>query len=118
MISKTIYINTHPFNLYIALTEHEIQKGLMFVKELKETSGMIFIFDKPQVNKFWMKNTFIPLDILFINENCEIVHIHKCAKPLDETPISSKIPVKYIIELNCGIVDTYNIKIGDTISSY
>ena len=101
MISKIFYINNNPFNLYIALTEYEIQKGLMFIKELNETSGMIFIFDKPQVKHFWMKNTFI----------------HKCAQPLDETPISSKIPVKYIIELNCGIVDTYNIKIGDTIFS-
>ena len=117
MISKIFYINNNPFNLYIALTEYETQKGLMFIKELNETSGMIFIFDKPQVKHFWMKNTFIPLDILFINEDFKIVNIHKCAQPLDETPISSKIPVKYIIELNCGIVDTYNIKIGDTIFS-
>ncbi len=118
MISKTIYINSHPFNLYIALTEHEIQKGLMFVKELTDTSGMIFIFNKPEMKQFWMKNTFIPLDILFINENYQIVQIHKCAKPLDETLITSKTKVKYAIELNCGIVDKYNIKIGDTISSY
>lgn len=117
MISKQIYIDTQPFNLYVALTDYEIQKGLMFEKELNETSGMIFIFNKPQVVNFWMKNTFIPLDILFVNENCEIVHIHKCAKPLDQTQISSRTSVKYIIELNCGIVDKYNIKVGSTISS-
>jgi uncharacterized membrane protein (UPF0127 family) len=117
MISKTILINKYPFDLYVALTDYEIQKGLMFVKELNENLGMIFIFDEPQIKNFWMKNTFIPLDILFINEHCQIVKIHKCANPLDETMISSETSVKYVIELKCGIVDKYNIKIGDTISS-
>lgn len=100
-------------NLKIADTEEELKTGLMFVKEMAEDAGMLFVLDKPQVNTMWMKNTLIPLDMIFINADKKIVKIHKNAIPHDLTPISTEFKVKYIIELNGGMTDKLGISIGD-----
>jgi uncharacterized membrane protein (UPF0127 family) len=61
---------------------------------------MLFIFPKEQIKSFWMKNTYIPLDMIFVNASGSIVSIYRGAKPNDETPISSIFPAKYVIEVN------------------
>jgi uncharacterized membrane protein (UPF0127 family) len=61
---------------------------------------MLFVFDDEQVRSFWMKNTYIPLDMIFLNTSGIIVSINVGAKPMDETPISSIDPAKYVIEVN------------------
>jgi uncharacterized protein len=61
---------------------------------------MLFVFDDEQMRSFWMKNTYIPLDMVFLNASGTIVSIHVGAKPMDETPILSQYPAKYVIEAN------------------
>ena len=112
---QTIHINNIPFLLKISSSPSELTKGLMYVKHLPELSGMFFVFPSNDYHSIWMKNTYIPLDILFINEDNTIVHTHRCAKPFDLTHITTPKKCRYIIELNCGTLDKYNIKIGDKI---
>lgn len=103
------------YKIKIADTYASREKGLMFVKEMPANEGMIFIYENVSLRRMWMKNTYIPLDMLFVSEDLKIVHIHEGAKPEDETIISSLVPVKYTIELNAGEVAKKNIKIGDKI---
>jgi len=112
---NTVYINNIPFLLKFVSTSQELEKGLMYVKHLPELSGMVFIFKENGIKNMWMRNTYIPLDMLFVNDKFEIVHTHKCAKPFDLTQINSKYKCKYVIEVNCGILDKYNINSGDKI---
>lgn len=95
---KTIEINNKEYKVKEAKTEKEKAKGLMGITEMPENEGMLFYFDKPQKVSFWMKNTNIPLDIIFINQDEEIISI-KQGIPDDETPIIEE-NVKYVLELN------------------
>ena len=87
--------------------------GLMFRSSLPYNAGMLFIYEKPQPLFFWMKNTYIPLDIIFANENMQIVTIHKNTKPLSEKLIPSYRDSVYVVEVNAGFCDNYSIKVGD-----
>lgn len=107
--------NLIDLNIAIADNAEKRTKGLMEVKNLSEDNAMLFIFDTPQVANFWMKNTAIPLDIIFVDKSNKIVHIHKNAKPFDETLISSQKEVDKAIEVNAGLVNKYNIKVGNKI---
>lgn len=101
----------------IADDKEERNKGLMFRNYLNENSGMLFIFDEENYQTFWMKNTLIPLDMLFINENFKIVDI-KNAVPCKEEPCvlyESSKPAKYVLEVNGNFTRSKNIKIGDKI---
>lgn len=110
--------HVHVFNLKIADTTKKITTGLMHVKSLPDNEGMIFIFNKSQKVSFWMKNTHIYLDMLFVDENNQIIFIHKNAIPLDEKNIiSCPMPVKYVIEINGRLCDKLNIKVGDYIKN-
>lgn len=93
-----IYIGNKQYSVQIAKTESEKEKGLQGVKDLPENEGMLFIYDKPQTVSFWMKNTFIPLDIIFIDEDQEVISIYQ-GKPEDET-IVEEDNVKYVLEVN------------------
>jgi uncharacterized protein len=115
MKSTTLSINNHYFTIYIANTPDQIQKGLMFRTYLPSKTGMLFIFPTVDYYSMWMKNTYIPLDILFIDETFTIVDIYTCAQPLDLTYITSKKKCKYAIELNCGEVFLYKIKVGQNL---
>lgn len=90
------------FRAELAMTPEEQSRGLMFRKEMAPDSGMLFVNDNEAMRFFWMKNTYIPLDILFIDGRNEVKHIHFGAKPLDETAISSQYPVRYIFEIKAG----------------
>lgn len=102
-----IEIGNKKYTVQLAKTEKEKEKGLMGKKSLPNNEGMLFIYDKPQTVGFWMKDTHIPLDIIFIDEDCEVISIYK-AKPLDKT-IVEEDNVKYVLEVNQGS----DIKEGD-----
>jgi uncharacterized protein len=102
-------------DIEIADDEGERMRGLMDRLNLPENAGMLFIFNNDEPRSFWMKNTFIPLDIIFINSNKEIVSIQKDTQPKTTTPIPSDFPARYVLEVNTGFTDRYNIKPGDVI---
>ncbi len=103
------------FKVERAITMAEQEKGLMFREVMAQDHGMIFIYPKPAQLYFWMKNTYIPLDMIFINDKNEIIHIFKNAKPHDLTHISSGGISRAALEINAGLSDKFNISVGDRI---
>jgi len=100
----------------IADNDAERQKGLMFRPAMPDSVGMLFIFERSEPQGFWMKNTMISLDIIYVNEQKQIVSIQKNAKPFLETTLPSFGDAIYVVEVNGGYCDKYGIKVGDTIS--
>lgn len=101
----------------VADDNDERTNGLMFRENLNENEGMLFVFGNEEYQTFWMKNTLIPLDMIFIDENFEIVDI-KNAAPCKEEPCAlykSAKPAKYVLEVNGNLTAKKNIKIGDII---
>jgi len=90
------------FEAEVAVTPEQQARGLMFRASMRRRTGMLFINDRDDMHYFWMKNTYIPLDMIFINGRYEVVHVHKGARPRDETQISSRYPARYILEVNAG----------------
>ncbi len=103
------------FKVAVADTDKKRSKGLMFVKNMQDDNGMLFVFADLKTVSFWMKNTYISLDLLFVDENMKVISITEKAAPLSENLISSVKPIKYVVELNAGIVSDYGIVIGDII---
>ena len=89
--------------------------GLMYRDRMKENQGMLFIFQKEDYQSFWMHNTQLPLDMIFVNKNLDIVTIHKNTTPFSDQTYSSTKPAMYVIEVNAGYCDRNNIKVGDKI---
>ena len=111
IITKT---QTLEFKLKVASTPVARAKGLMGVKYMPTNEGMIFIYSKPRRARFWMKNTYLPLDIIFIDGDGVITQIVKNAEPLNKRNIMiSYQPIKYAIEINGGLCDALDIAIGD-----
>lgn len=102
------------FTIEVADEDREHQIGMMHRDSNPANHGMIFIFPDEQPRGFWMRNTRIPLDILYINQSGKVVSI-KPAQPLDERTIPSDGPAKYVIELNLGRAAAIGLKAGDTI---
>jgi len=100
----------------IADNDFEQQTGLMYRKQMDTHKGMLFIFDKIKVRSFYMKNTYIPLDIIYIDTDNVIINIAKNAEPLNETSLFSDAPAKYVLEINAGLSDKWEIKKGNKIS--
>ena len=104
------------FYVELARTPQEWAKGLMFRKSLGNNKGMLFIFKDEDKHSFWMKNTLIPLDMLWIDKRGEVVFIKKMALPCLEEECPSIHPdkeAKYVLEVNGGIVDDIGLEIGD-----
>jgi uncharacterized membrane protein (UPF0127 family) len=102
-------------NVEIAKTPSDREKGLMFRKSLGESDGMLFVFENEEYLSFWMKNTFIPLDIAYINKKGIINEIYYMA-PVDISKIYNSInPAKYALEVNAGWFNKNKIKIGSKI---
>lgn len=117
IIFKTISDSTKiDLDIEIADNEYEIQTGLMYRTSMNPNQGMLFIFDDSKERFFYMKNTKIPLDLIFINEDKKIVSFQKNAKPFDESSLPSNLPSKYVLEINAGLVDSWNLNVGDSIS--
>ena len=110
-----VTISDDRFNVEIADTPESRELGLMFRESLDKDKGMLFIFDDEAERTFWMKNTKIPLDMIFIDADNKIIHI-LTAEPCAEEPCkiySPELPTKYVLEINAGESDKRGIKIGD-----
>ncbi len=104
------------FKVELAVTPEEQEQGLMFRKNLNQDEGMLFVFKEEGEHSFWMKNTLIPLDIIWINQNKEVVFISENTQPCSENHCVSINPDKkaqYVLELKGGRVRDIGLKIGD-----
>ena len=98
-----------------AKTPEELEDGLMYRKnKLKKYEGMLFQFET-KINSMWMKNTYIPLDIIFLDKNMKILGYVIDTEPLSEKPLSIDKPSTYVLEMNGNSVFELDMKIGDTI---
>lgn len=102
-------------DIEIANTEYERQLGLMKRLSMADNQGMLFIFPVENFQSFWMRNTLFSLDMIFINANRQIVTIHKRTKVLSDDSYPSTAPAQYVLEVNAGFTDKYNVNIGDKI---
>lgn len=99
-------------DIEIADTDYDRQRGLMYRPYLPENAGMLFIFSREEYQSFWMKNTVLSLDILFIGASGTINTIHKYTTPYSEASLPSKEPSTYVLELNAGQCDNWGIREG------
>ena len=106
------------FNVPVAQSAAERQRGLMFVRHLPEDGGMLFDFTsyKDREISMWMKNTYIPLDMLFIGCNLRVVFVHKNAEPMSLKHIKSPVKFCYVLEIAGGTAEAKNILIGDEVT--
>lgn len=88
-------------------------QGLMFVEKMPMMTGMLFVYDQPQAVAFWMRNTLIPLDMLFAGDDGVISRVHANAIPHDETPIPGGRDVQFVLEINGGLAARLGIGPGD-----
>jgi hypothetical protein len=102
-------------DLEIAHKEHERTQGLMHRRRMKDTQGMLFIFDNESIRSFWMKNTLMGLDIIYIKADGEIESIAKYVIPKSERPVPSAGPAMYVLEVVEGFCDLYQVEVGDRI---
>ena len=107
----------HPFSVELATTEPEREKGLMFRKELPEGQGMLFDFHREQDVGFWMQNTYIPLDMIFIKADGRILRIAENAKPMSTDVVPSNGPVRFVLEVIAGTSRKMGIAPGDRVAS-
>lgn len=103
------------FKIWTADTEGREQQGLMFIRDMDEHSGMLFMFPQNQPVSMWMKNTYISLDLLFLNAHGKIDYIAAGAKPLSETIIGPPTPEYAVLELKGGACERLGIKVGDVV---
>ncbi len=100
----------------VATTAQQHETGLMNRASLGADAGMLFVFGDEQVRYFWMKNTLISLDIIYIGADKKIINIVENAVPLSTTPLGSAAPAKYVLEVNGGYCSSKNIRSGDVVS--
>jgi len=100
-------------DIEIADNQYEHETGLMYRQSMNETQGMLFTYPEEALRSFYMKNTYIPLDIIFYSKDSSVVSFKENAQALDETSLPSNKPAKFILELNAGKVKEWNIEVGD-----
>jgi uncharacterized membrane protein (UPF0127 family) len=100
------------FNTELADDDYKRQTGLMYRKNMDENQAMLFIFDNESPRYFYMKNTYIPLDIIYVDKNKKIVSWAENAIPLDETSLPSNYPAQYVLEIKGGLINKLGIKKG------
>jgi uncharacterized membrane protein (UPF0127 family) len=96
-------------DIYIAATDEQRSRGLMHVRSLPESTGMLFVYDRDARLSMWMKNTFIPLDILFVRADGTVSSIAYDTEPQSLDSIAALEPVRYVLELNSGVAEKYSI---------
>jgi uncharacterized protein len=105
----------HRFNVELAETPGQMEQGLMFRRSLASDAGMLFDFKQPTVATMWMRNTLIPLDMLFVDQRGLIVNIAQRAVPESDQTIAAAAPVRAVIELNGGTAERLGIQPGDRV---
>jgi uncharacterized membrane protein (UPF0127 family) len=110
IVSKT---GVHAFAVELATNDAERERGLMFRKELPLGHGMLFDFQQDRPVAFWMHNTYIPLDMIFIQSDGRIAHITENAEPMSDKLIPSVVPVRGVLEVIAGTVRQLGIATGD-----
>ncbi|MGB5871252.1 MAG: DUF192 domain-containing protein [Albidovulum sp.] len=100
------------FSVEIADDSAERAQGLMFRDSMRASAGMLFVYDRPQKLSFWMRNTLIPLDIIFISAEGVVTHIHPMAVPKDETPIDGGGEAQFVLEINGGLAAGLGLEEG------
>lgn len=103
------------YTLEVCSTEGQRALGLMYRRSLAEGAGMIFVFPGERVNSFWMKNTYIALDMVFLNKDMAIVGILENVPPLNEAPRSVGKPSMYVVELGAGVARKHGLREGATL---
>lgn len=103
-------------DIEIADNDDDRQNGLMYRKSMETNQGMLFIFPVQETLSFWMRNTNLPLDMIFVNADKKIVTIHKNTKILSDQSYASTEPALYVVEVVAGFADKYSIKVGDKIN--
>ncbi len=98
-------------DVYVAIDFEQQRRGLMFVRDMPERTGMLFIYEDEAVKSMWMKNTYIPLDIVFARSDGTVASVNRYTVPLTLTSQASKEPVRYVLELNAGT--TRRLGIGE-----
>lgn len=106
----------HVFQVEIADDPAERSKGLMFRREMAKDHGMLFDFHKEEPASFWMENTYIPLDMLFIRADGTLESIAERTTPMSRRSVTSKGPVRYVLEINGGLSDELGIAPGDKVA--
>ncbi|RZS91908.1 DUF192 domain-containing protein [Aquimarina brevivitae] len=100
----------------IADNEYEIQTGLMYRKTMEPNRGMLFVFEEDAPRSFYMKNTQIALDLIFLNSDHKVVSIQKNAAPMNEKSLLSEGPARYVLEVNAGLSEQWNLQKGDSVA--
>ncbi|WP_417369767.1 DUF192 domain-containing protein [Gelidibacter japonicus] len=100
-------------DIEIADDEYKTQTGLMYRDQMGELQGMLFVFPDEDFRSFYMKNTNIPLDIIYIDADKKIVSFQKNTQPNNETSLPSNAPAKYVLEINAGLADEWQLEVGD-----
>ena len=100
------------FRVEVADSAEEQARGLMFVEAMPRGEGMLFAYDAPRAVAFWMRNTLIPLDMLFLSPEGVVTRIHEEAVPGDETPIPGGDDVQFVLEINGGLASALGIEEG------
>ena len=108
---------TREFHVELALTPQQQAQGLMFRRNMAPDAGMLFVYGSEEIVTMWMKNTYIPLDMLFIDSRGRVAHIAERTVPHSEALISSKGPVIAVLELNAGTASRLKIRPGDKVAS-
>jgi uncharacterized membrane protein (UPF0127 family) len=108
---------THRFTVWIASDELSRERGLMNVHALAADRGMLFLFERPRFASFWMKDTYISLDLVFIDTRGVVANIASNAEPLSLDPIESVAPVGSVLELPAGTAARIGLRPGDTVTS-
>lgn len=114
--SPIVSIRGHSFNVEIADTEAERELGLMNRASLPVNAGMLFVFDSPDYYAFYMKNTLIPLDLIWIGPDKKVGYIVRHANPLDETDLVPTMAAKWVLEVNAGVVTQDEVQVGDSVT--
>ena len=105
------------FTVEIADTAPERAQGLMNRPSLAKSAGMLFVYDPPQRAAFWMRNTLIPLDMIFADETGRVTRVHSDAVPLDETSIDGGTGVAFVLEINGGLAKRLGVEPGAVMRS-
>jgi len=104
------------FDIEIADDDYQRETGLMHRQTMEDHQAMLFVFPEEDYRSFYMKNTYITLDIIYLDKDGEIVSFQYDAKPLDETSLPSNIPAQYVLEIKAGLSEKFDIQIDDKVT--